>query len=338
MKFVCELCKYETENKSWYDRHLLSNKHKKKLIIKCKYCENELINESVILYHYENECIQYHKHLLKKKERKNNKKFINYEDRIKNIIKEYEDKLKNVIDGYESKIDKLNVELDNLYRGHKEDMVAMCKEIIDKKEESYLSMIKDTNKELMDTTKNAMSLIASMNTDTHANMTYIQQAYFNAPDFLCNIKMTSEELVECITSQNSIEAISKIFIKTFPVTSCPTDRSFWVLDPSRIKFFTKYNGEWKVDNNGEHIKGIFIDELSKKMEPIFSNIFIAMQSIMTNNENGTEFQDEDEKEYKKLSELQGKIVSFAQTLKNMPSVGKAMKKISNVAAYRVNKN
>lgn len=83
MKYSCEPCKYNTDNKNSYNSHLLTNRHKKKIqTIKCEYCNNVIEDKELIKRHHTEECIPYYKKILHNKR-----------DDYANIIKECNSKL-----------------------------------------------------------------------------------------------------------------------------------------------------------------------------------------------------------------------------------------------------
>ena len=241
MKFFCEYCKYETNHRGSYNKHLVTYKHhkNKKNEVKnprneVKNPRNEVKNPTIIENRkkYYCECCNfttiykgdYRKHL-------NSKRHNDIFQCVKKLLdekEEYQDNLqktKELLYDAQIKIKDLEKDIEHL------------KEIKD--------ICKKSNKSVMNIIINNYNEAPNLEAPPIEDMTKTQfQRYIN--------KGVPKGLVE--------------LIRDYYVTNIPNEeRSLWCVDQSRLKYLIRAEDKWKVDLMGETFRKTLIPPIRKRV-------------------------------------------------------------------------
>jgi hypothetical protein len=82
--YTCEFCKFNSNNKTHYTRHNLTQKHKKSIVkIQCEHCYKNCDTIELVEIHKKNECIEYYKYLLEEKNKEIHDLIIEQSDFLK---------------------------------------------------------------------------------------------------------------------------------------------------------------------------------------------------------------------------------------------------------------
>tara|TARA_Y100000813_G_scaffold83118_1_gene58862 strand:- start:33 stop:1163 length:1131 start_codon:yes stop_codon:yes gene_type:complete len=253
-KFKCHYCKFYTNNRKDYKRHVSTKKHKKK--------------EEMAPTVYTCVCGNYYKHMsgLSRHKKKcalfYKKKMIDmvnmYEKTHNDFIKKRHQKkgttLFSETPDFENSTDEdsepENEKIEN--DGEKDDDISL-KEIL-------LLQIKQQNdtiellKQSIDTTKQMMPKIGNNNNNTISINVFLNEQCKNAmnlTDFIKKMNVSIEDL-EYSRDNGFVEGVTNIFTKQLHDLK-PTERPFHCTDSKRLQFYVKDDDKWEKDKNGEKI-------------------------------------------------------------------------------------
>jgi hypothetical protein len=306
VKYTCSTCKYSSNRQFNYDKHLLSNKHKKiteefdklklsndiqnlsknkqnlsknkqKGLCKCKYCYKTITRH-----------INLKKHLEICKEK------IKYE--LDNKLKETEIQL--------NKEKKEKIKLESLLQSKDTEILKkseQTKKLIRELSEQ-IHFVQQENKDLTCDYNAFIKLVAEKNLDkpnitNNNNVCNIYYIMNNCQDALNYDDLMATPLtVSEINSLNNTSAIIGPYellndrcIKNIEFKNRPIH----LVDKSRDKYCVKMQDNWEIDVHGETIK----NELAKLVTPIYlnQNDNITIETMMSNNMKIKKFYDNRDK-------------------------------------------
>ena len=256
-KFKCKICKFYTNNRKDYKRHMDTKKHMKM--------------EKMTPNHYECICGNTYKHQSGLSRHKK-KCIIFYNTQITDIDNNYhcypeiqkkapkkrhQKKGTTLFSGdpeienrENQKLDQPNKKLEK--EGDKEDDISL-KDIL-------LMQLKQQNdtiellKQSIDTNKQMMPKIGNNNNNTISINVFLNEQCKNAmnlTDFINKMNVSIEDL-EYSRDNGFVEGVTNIFAKQLHDLK-PTERPFHCTDKKRLQFYVKDDDKWEKDNNGEKI-------------------------------------------------------------------------------------
>lgn len=256
-KFKCKICKFYTNNRKDYKRHMNTKKHMKMEQMtpthytclcgnsykhmsglsrhkkKCKLCNNTKMNDMINMYQF---ISNFGKDVIKKRHQKKGTTLFSEDPEFENTENQ--------------KIDQPNEKIEN--EGDKEDDISL-KEIL-------LMQLKQQNdtiellKQSIDTNKQMMPNIGNNNNNTISINVFLNEQCKNAmnlTDFINKMNVSIEDL-EYSRDNGFVEGVTNIFAKQLHDLK-PTERPFHCTDKKRLQFYVKDDDKWEKDNNGEKI-------------------------------------------------------------------------------------
>jgi hypothetical protein len=263
-KFNCVKCSYHTNKQSEFERHLNTNKHKKrhsetKKSPICNICNKEFISRTT-LWRHKKTC----------KIKNNRKTFC--DDVSQKLAKISHPKFHCECGKsykHASSLSKHKTNCKHLHNMNENTEIVptnnvekLLKKLIKKNND-----ILEENKELRSEIKNLKlgNTVINSNNNTSFNINmFLNEKCKNAmnlEDFVEKIKLTLEDLN--FTKVNGYaKGISNIFIKNLNDMDV-TERPIHCSDQKRLQFYVKNHNEWTKDNNNEKIDNT-IKKVSRK--------------------------------------------------------------------------
>lgn len=270
MSYICKLCKYKTDVKFNYKRHLMSQKHINKVPFNCNVCLFQTNTKNKL-----------QRHLTTKKHINNMKKLSIEESRKQTCI------INNSInDDFTTnyKCEKCNKHYTNKssYWYHikncKNDCIINTEETLSNKlvqliksnEEFKTDMLININKIANVINNNAIqhnTINNTINNTIHNNMTinvflneHCKDA-MNISDFVNNLQVTEKDLFHT-GEVGYVEGLLNIIVNKLSMMKI-TERPLHCTDIKRTRFYIKDNDKWERDNDNEIIKKT-INDISQK--------------------------------------------------------------------------
>jgi hypothetical protein len=266
-KFNCIKCSYHTNKRSEFERHINTNKHKKrhcetKKSPTCDFC-NKIFSSRTTLWRHKKSC----------KFKINNPK--TYNDVSQKLAKISQCKFccecgKSY--KHASSLSKHKTNCKHLHNINENTEIVPTnnvEKLLEKLIEKNNDILKE-NKELRSEIKNLKlgnTTINSNNTNTNNSFNinmFLNEKCKNAmnlEDFVKKIKLTLEDLN--FTKENGYtKGISNIFIKNLNDMDV-TERPIHCSDQKRLQFYVKNDNEWTKDKNNEKIDNT-IEKVSRK--------------------------------------------------------------------------
>ena len=243
--FSCEKCQYYTVKKSNYDKHILTSKHLKSIIVNEKVVKSSKSSADHIDVYTCNNC---------------NKKYKDpsglWRHKKKCVVKTFDD-------------DELipeninNVQLIDL-------IVQQSKENIDLK-----NLLLEQNKIMMELVKDKNTVINNTNTNTNTNTNSHNKTFnlqfflnetcknaMNITDFVDSIKLQLSDL-ESVGKLGYVEGLSKIIIKNLNALDV-TERPVHCSDSKRDTMYVKDEDKWEKENEENHKVLKAIEDIANK--------------------------------------------------------------------------
>ena len=271
-KFNCIKCSYHTNKQSEFERHINTNKHKKrhsetKKSPTCNIC-NKIFSSRTTLWRHKKSC---------NLEINNNKTYDGVSQKLAKISQCKFCCECGKLYKYASSLSKHKtkcVYLQNIRKKIETEEVSpsnnvekLLEKLIEKNND-----ILEENKELRSEIKNLKlgnTMINSNNTNTNTHNSFNINMFLNEKcknamnleDFVEKIKLTLEDLK--FTKDNGYaKGISNIFIKNLNDMDV-TERPIHCSDQKRLQFYVKNDNEWTKDKNNEKIDNT-IKKVSRK--------------------------------------------------------------------------
>lgn len=237
--YECKKCNYVTYKKSSWNKHLTTQKHKKKLFYekvapkeekKDLKQEEEISEQKLTICPFCNKAYKHYTSLLRHRKKcsvlkteTKNEVLINKKKEQENIAKEYYKQL------------QLTEEL--------KDMKKIMQTMIDQQEETK-KQLHQLNETGTGNTTNNMTINVYLNQ-------YCKNA-MNMTDFVEKLKLSTEDLL--YTKDNGyIKGISNIIVKNLQDLT-PTERPIHCSDKKRLQFYVKEENKWEKDETNHQIK------------------------------------------------------------------------------------
>lgn len=278
MIYKCDSCDFNTENKSKYNRHLTTYKH--------KYIINDIKNEIVC-----QNC---------------GKKFSCNANKHRHIRLEKCDKLDCLKEEFKNNMVAINNKIDTFT-----NIVNENTNIINEN----TSTVKYAMGKSMDTLKYVMKTFTKSPSIPTLKGKLLDDLLAREDKRFDNVKeKTFEEKVICSYTSNTLDGyLGDKVIKMFKKVN-PHDQSLWSADCARTKFVIKIDGKWEADTKGEKVKELIIhpvlDETIERLE-IFEDVLLNRinkynlykKSKLFHRSNDLSDSDESDgsKEYKKMT-------------------------------------
>ena len=240
MKYICKLCNYESNNKSNYNRHLKTKKHKSNCENKCEeisenMCEcGKLYKTRTGLWKHRKKC-SYNMQL----------KIIELEK--KNIL--MEEKTNQIIKIMEKSTNGMNMIANNNSK-----IISEVKKLKDKKNQII------TNNFTNNTQNNIQNVSINVFLNEHC------QNAMCLTDFVNNLQITFEDLKHT-GKTNYVEGISKILIKNLNKMN-KLERPIHCSDVKRKVLYIKNKQGWEKDGEHEKITKCIKDVEFKQIKKI----------------------------------------------------------------------
>ena len=246
--FLCDNCKFTCVKKCDYDRHLITNKHKKKI-------NNDfLVNCNDVKRTHECSCGKKYKHMSSLcKHKKECNTFINNEDNM----------ISNINDNIDSNVISNNITEFNILKTLLVDVMKSNQEL---------------QKQVIDLCKNGTAVTNNNNlnniqhTNSH-NKTFNLQFFLNETckdamnisEFIDNIKLQLSDL-ENIGKLGYVEGISNIIIKNLRALDIEK-RPVHCSDIKREIMYVKDEDTWEKESDGKQkIKSVISSVVSKNLK------------------------------------------------------------------------
>lgn len=256
-KFKCKICKFYTNNRKDYKRHMNTKKHMKMEEMtpthftclcgnsykhksglsrhkkKCELCNNTKMNDMVNIYHF---ISNFEKDVPKKRHQKKGTTLFSEDPEFENTENQ------NLYQTNEKKEND----------GEKEEDISL-KEILMmqlKQQNDTIELLKQS----IDTNKQMMPKIGNNNNNTISINVFLNEQCKNAmnlTDFIKKMNVSIEDL-EYSRDNGFVEGVTNIFAKQLHDLK-PTERPFHCTDKKRLQFYVKDDDKWEKDNNGEKI-------------------------------------------------------------------------------------
>ena len=263
-KFKCHYCKFDTNNRKDYKRHLSTKKHKNKekmapAVYTC-ICGNYYKHKSGLSRH-KKKCASFHKkkmidmvNMYKKTHNDFNKK--RHQKKGTTLFSEtpdFENSTDEDSEPENEKIENEKIENEKIENDGEKDSDISLKKIL-------LMQIKQQNdtiellKQSIDTTKQMMPKIGNNNNNTISINVFLNEQCKNAmnlTDFIKKMNVSIEDL-EYSRDNGFVEGVTNIFTKQLHDLK-PTERPFHCTDSKRLQFYVKDDDKWEKDKNGEKI-------------------------------------------------------------------------------------
>ena len=298
MKHNCVYCKYKTNHRGTFNRHLETMKHSKNkknylLIQKYKNGTNVLKSGTNVLKSGTN-VLKSGTNVLKseKNSTNNSKKAINQgfecnlcnycciynKDYIKHCRTKNHKNMTRLSNVYEKKLNFLKKKT-NIQLQKNQKALNDCKNKIDEQTNNLhlykkeITNLKIENKELLyknESLESKISLLSEMKDmckkGKKSVMNIIINNYNNAPDFTSQpINDMSNDDLKHYIDMGIPTGIVKM-LKDHYMENIPNEkRSIWCLDASRVKYLVRHNNNWIVDLMGKIIKNTVIKPLQTKI-------------------------------------------------------------------------
>ncbi|CAH6421363.1 Hypothetical protein KVN_LOCUS238 [uncultured virus] len=271
MEYLCDSCNYSTDDKSNWNRHNLSKRHKNnktcltkneptfnhnstdqnrptnnnsKKDLKCEFCNKEFSYKSALKRHSDMRCME--------KLNKNNQLF-------------------------EKKLKDKEKEISNLKLESKDQEISFLKERLQDKEK----ILSDKEKEISEL-KYVLKTSGILKKSTFNSLTFIINNYDKAPNLLPldnyqNIKSNKEDnefveiLINCYENGNLATYLGNILIEAYKKEDS-SKQSLWNTDSNRLTYLIKElmnnKSKWSIDKNGIKTSLNIINPLLTYLVPI----------------------------------------------------------------------
>ena len=248
--YYCDICEYKTDNKSNWNKHILTRKHKIKQIEQnhedvrttiCKYCDRTFKSRSGLWYH-EKKCKTSNHKLITTTHKKDKSECIDNKEHNENL----QDHNSENNDLLSTKTEEINNETDS-YKDLITSLIKQNKDIQDamlKQQEQYS---KQLNEILPKVGNNTYNTTNKVNMNIFLNE-HCKDAY-NLMDFVHSLKLQLDDL-ENTGKYGFVEGMTNIFVKALHNMEV-TKRPIHCTDLKREVLYVKENNEWEKEDHSK---------------------------------------------------------------------------------------
>ena len=256
-KFKCVVCKFYTNNRKDYKRHIETKKHKNNeknppAVYNClcgnsykhksglsrhkKNCEifyNKKMSDMINMYQY---MTNLQKGVVKKKHQKKGTTLFSETPDFEISMDDESEPENEIIENVSEKDDDISL---------KEILMMQLKQ-----QNETIELLKQS----IDTNKQMMPKIGNNNNNTISINVFLNEQCKNAmnlTDFINKMNVSIEDL-EYSRDNGFVEGVTNIFAKQLHDLK-PTERPFHCTDSKRLQFYVKDDDKWEKDKNGEKI-------------------------------------------------------------------------------------
>jgi len=258
-QYFCEICDFGTNNKTDFNRHILTRKHtrkqqcvigNKKRFFGCENCGKNYISRSG-LYKHSKKCLASSEGTTEDCfPPTNSNKIVNEE------FKKVEENFKKVEEKFEN---NQNTQMFSLIMKQGEILESLIKKLGDAPSSKIMNNNNNNN--------NNNNTTNQINLNVYLNDTCKDAG--NLPEFIENISLHLTDLIS-VKDEGLLKSTKNIFLKELQNTE-QIKRPIQCTDIKRKTLYVKEEGEWSKDVGNEKLKGA-IRSLSQKHIPLVKNL------------------------------------------------------------------
>ena len=248
--YYCEFCEYKTDNKSNWNKHILTRKHKFKQneqnlnnvqLTLCKYCDKHFKSRSGLWYH-EKKCKIAHLKMICTNLKKDKAKCI--EKQTDKEISQHDKSENDVL--LSTKNEEINDETEN-YKKIITSLIKQNKDI----QEAMLKQQEQHNKQLSEILPKVGNNTYNTTNKVNMNLFLNEQCKdaYNLMDFVHSLKLQLEDL-ENTGKYGFVEGMTNIFIRALRDMEV-TKRPIHCTDLKREILYVKENNEWEKEDHSK---------------------------------------------------------------------------------------